>query len=221
MNIETILNCIRQNSVQTGKGNEITESDILKFAEDRLEHHRVSIMNRYLVDHPEIAEEIQILRRMVLTKLEMTPPAHLHTKVLETLGLSSSGLMDIVLKKVGGMFKIIKGQDHAVTLSTQWVTRSGGDDELIFQSEKSPYFILCHIEHRDEPPSLYFSLKTKDNAHVNNGRFRVRKGERHIFEIVTDKMGITTQQSVEDGNYEIDVEVNKEKLGTINLSIQG
>jgi len=221
MKIESLLSHFRQLVIQASHRDQITESDILKFAENRLEHHRATAMIAFLIDNPEIAMEIAMLRRLVISDVEQFPPSDLHRHVLRSLGLDDSCLMDIVLRKSNNVFRILTGQEFIIRLENQLAARTGEEDEIVFQTEKLPYFILCHIDHRDEAPSLYFSLRTTDKGQVKHGRFRVRKGEQWLFEILTDKMGITPPQTIEEGAYEIDVEVNEEKLGTIRLSLQG
>ncbi|MFQ6610443.1 MAG: hypothetical protein ACE5D7_06550 [Fidelibacterota bacterium] len=219
MNIDNILNQIRESFQNDISHTSISDSDIMKFIDGNLEHSKTGLMNTWLSNHPATARELYILRQMVLSKPEMQPPKKLHDQVLKSIETRSFGLMNIVIKKMDGLFEIIQGKDWIFSPDAKFAVR-GNNDELVFKTEKSSYFIFCHIEQKESPPSLYFSLRSTDSSKVKNGRFRVKTEDRDIFEIVTDKMGITAPQSVDDGNYEIDVEVNREKLGTINLSIR-
>jgi hypothetical protein len=79
---------------------------------------------------------------------------------------------------------------------------------------------LCTLDYSNDLPNIYFSLETDKSERVKNGRFTFREGNKNIFEIVTDKMGVTSRESLGSGEYEIDVELNREKLGVIKLNLQ-
>ena len=219
MNIENILDQIRDSFQKDHCQISVSDSDIIDFVEGKLEFKKTGLMNKWLSNHPATARELYILRQMILSKPEMEPPGKLHDQVLKSIDSSLSGLMNIVIQKLDGILEIVQGKNWVFVPDTKFAVR-GNNDELVFKAEKSSYYIFCHIEQKESPPSLYFSLRSTDESKVKNGRFQVKSGDQNIFEIVTDKMGITAPQTIDDGSYEIDVEVNQEKLGTINLCIQ-
>ncbi len=220
MDIEKKLSEIAELMKTKNGGEGLSGSDLTAFVEDRLDSRKEAEFIRKLSDDPSLLKETLQLKILVSEQPLKTPPAHLHKQLMRRLGLESSHLMEIVLKKSREMMDVLTGKEYLFQGDPALLAVRGEEEnDLIFKTEKLPYYILCHVDPSEDNPALYFSLETIDSKRVKNGRFILRKGNKKIFEIVTDKMGVTSPCQVDSGDYEIDVEINREFLGTIKLNI--
>lgn len=220
MNIEKQLFKIGELISKDTSQTSITEMEILKFCENRLETDKMGKILNQISDDPIMCQDLMDIYHLLNSNVKLDPPIKLQNKVLKKLNLTET-FTSIVMKRSKGLWEIIEG-NHLIRHNPQpkMAFRGKVGDEVVFKVDESPYFILCTIDYNNDMPNIYFSLETDKSERVKNGRFIFRKGMKNIFEIVTDKMGVTSRESLGSGEYEIDVELNREKLGVIKLNLQ-
>ncbi len=220
MNIEKQLYEIGELMSNDSSKTLITETDILKFCENRLGNDKLGKLLKLISEDPILYQELMDFRYLISAAPHLSPPVKLQNQVLKKLKLVDS-FTSIVMKRTKGLWEIIEG-NHLVyqNIQPKMAFRGKIGNEVVFKVDESPYFILCTIDYSNDLPNIYFSLETDKSERVKNGRFTFRKGKKNIFEIVTDKMGVTSRELLGSGEYEIDVELNREKLGVIKLNLQ-
>jgi len=198
----------------------LSEDEILAFVEDQLDDERLKKIEDIIVQNPQLCEEIFILRKMVGEKPTRKPSIELHDSVLKKLNLSKSYLMEIAIKISKELISVIKG-DNFVQDNTVPVLASRGmkDSLIVFRSEVFPYFVTCKIQPKENRQFIHFSLENNEGEKLRNGRFIIKDNKSKILEILTDRTGSTEQKTIQFGEYEVEVSIGKEFLGSIKINI--
>ena len=201
--------------------NDITEDLILAFVEGKLNDPEKNRIQEAMLVNNELKATVSILSELVDGKHTINPPVFLHKKVVDILGLSKPCLMEIVIKKTKNILEIIDGSQHyfperSISFAP---TRGTASNDFIFKSEFENYQIICEIGLDNDQMFMQFFMEDRFGEKISNGRFIVFDEKNKIFDCVTDNTGVTERKLISPGNYLINTEINKKKLGAIKINI--